>query len=203
MKVDYPFNSCNLKVLTETLSNILTLPYGGRRLPWVTSLSWLSVCLNGAAPNFSLPTDLVIHLHLKVSSSNLDVKCIFFLLDDTTHISAILSVYIELESFFSIKQVSFYCYRYNMFMGCPKAKTCTIIMRGGAEQFIEETERSLHDAIMIVRRAIKNDSVVAGRCCAYLGMLSSKQFQTVYSIIKAYMLSLTSRICFYGIPVIF
>ena len=35
-------------------------------------------------------------------------------------------------------------------------------MRGGAEQFIEETERSLHDAIMIVRRAIKNDSVVAG-----------------------------------------
>ena len=42
-----------------------------------------------------------------------------------------------------------------MFTGCPKAKTCTIILRGGAEQFMEETERSLHDAIMIVRRAIK------------------------------------------------
>ncbi|XP_075202055.1 T-complex protein 1 subunit eta [Anomaloglossus baeobatrachus] len=52
--------------------------------------------------------------------------------------------------------------RYNFFSGCPKAKTCTIILRGGAEQFMEETERSLHDAIMIVRRAIKNDSVVAG-----------------------------------------
>lgn len=52
--------------------------------------------------------------------------------------------------------------RYNLFKGCPKAQTCTIIMRGGAEQFIEETERSLHDAIMIVRRAIKNDSIVAG-----------------------------------------
>ncbi|KAI0240632.1 T-complex protein 1 subunit eta [Lamellibrachia satsuma] len=52
--------------------------------------------------------------------------------------------------------------RFNLFSGCPKARTCTIIMRGGAEQFIEETERSLHDAIMIVRRAIKNDSVVAG-----------------------------------------
>lgn len=38
----------------------------------------------------------------------------------------------------------------------------TIILRGGAEQFIEETERSLHDAIMIVRRALKNDSIVAG-----------------------------------------
>lgn len=52
--------------------------------------------------------------------------------------------------------------RYNFFRGCPQAKTCTLIIRGGTEQFMEETERSLHDAIMIVRRAIKNDSVVAG-----------------------------------------
>jgi T-complex protein 1 subunit eta len=52
--------------------------------------------------------------------------------------------------------------RYNIFTGCPNAKTCTVILRGGAEQFIEETERSLHDAIMIVRRTLKNDSVVAG-----------------------------------------
>ncbi|CAG5125355.1 unnamed protein product [Candidula unifasciata] len=52
--------------------------------------------------------------------------------------------------------------RYNFFKGCPQAKTCTIIIRGGAEQFMEETHRSLHDAIMIVRRAKKNDSVVAG-----------------------------------------
>lgn len=52
--------------------------------------------------------------------------------------------------------------RYNFFTGCPEAKTCTIVLRGGAEQFIEETERSIHDAIMIVRRAKKNDAVVAG-----------------------------------------
>lgn len=52
--------------------------------------------------------------------------------------------------------------RYNIFEGCPKAKTCTMILRGGAEQFLEETERSLHDAIMIVRRACKSDRVVAG-----------------------------------------
>uniref|UniRef100_T1IDR0 T-complex protein 1 subunit eta n=1 Tax=Rhodnius prolixus TaxID=13249 RepID=T1IDR0_RHOPR len=52
--------------------------------------------------------------------------------------------------------------RFNIFAGCPQAKTCTLILRGGAEQFLEETERSLHDAIMIVRRTIKNDSVVAG-----------------------------------------
>ena len=58
--------------------------------------------------------------------------------------------------------ISFSLSRYNIFTGCPQAKTCTLILRGGAEQFIEETERSLHDAIMIVRRAIKNDAVVAG-----------------------------------------
>jgi T-complex protein 1 subunit eta len=52
--------------------------------------------------------------------------------------------------------------RFNIFQGCPNAKTCTLILRGGAEQFLEETERSLHDAIMIVRRTIQNDAVVAG-----------------------------------------
>ena len=45
--------------------------------------------------------------------------------------------------------------RYNLFKGCPSARTCTFILRGGAEQFMEETERSLHDAIMIVRRALR------------------------------------------------
>ncbi|BFZ56262.1 T-complex protein 1 subunit eta [Savitreella phatthalungensis] len=52
--------------------------------------------------------------------------------------------------------------RYNLLQGCPSAKTCTLVLRGGAEQFIAEVERSLHDAIMIVKRAIKNTSVVAG-----------------------------------------
>jgi len=52
--------------------------------------------------------------------------------------------------------------RFNFFTGCPKAKTCTFIIRGGAQQFMDETQRSLHDAIMIVRRALKHDSIVAG-----------------------------------------
>ncbi|CAK7897027.1 T-complex protein 1 subunit eta [[Candida] anglica] len=52
--------------------------------------------------------------------------------------------------------------RYNIFKGCPQAKTCTLILRGGAEQVIAEVERSLHDAIMIVKRAVSHNSVVAG-----------------------------------------
>jgi T-complex protein 1 subunit eta len=52
--------------------------------------------------------------------------------------------------------------RYNIFEDCPSAKTCTLLLRGGAEQFIEEVERSLHDAIMVVKRAVKNSQIVAG-----------------------------------------
>ncbi|KAK1638647.1 T-complex protein 1 [Colletotrichum phormii] len=52
--------------------------------------------------------------------------------------------------------------RFNFFEGCPEAKTCTLVLRGGAEQFIAEVERSLHDAIMIVKRAIKNHTIVGG-----------------------------------------
>merc|ERR1719198_167108 len=52
--------------------------------------------------------------------------------------------------------------RFNFFSGCPSAKTCTIVLRGGAEQFIAEAERSLHDAIMNTRRLLKNPSVIAG-----------------------------------------
>ena len=52
--------------------------------------------------------------------------------------------------------------RYNLFTGCPKARTATFVLRGGSEQFLDEADRSLHDAIMIVRRALKNTTVVAG-----------------------------------------
>lgn len=53
--------------------------------------------------------------------------------------------------------------RFNFFYEGARAKTCTFILRGGAEQFLEETERSLHDAIMVVRRILKsNTGLVAG-----------------------------------------
>jgi len=52
--------------------------------------------------------------------------------------------------------------RYNVFTGCVASKTATIVLRGGAEQFIQEAERSLHDAIMIVRRTLQNNVVVPG-----------------------------------------
>lgn len=52
--------------------------------------------------------------------------------------------------------------RYNLFKKCAGTKTVTLVLRGGADQYIDEAERSLNDAIMIVRRAIKAYAVVAG-----------------------------------------
>lgn len=52
--------------------------------------------------------------------------------------------------------------RYNLFTQCQQAKTCTMILRGGSEQFISEVERSLHDAVMITKRVIRFPNIVAG-----------------------------------------
>lgn len=83
--------------------------------------------------------------------------------------------------------------RFNFFEGCPKAKTCTLVLRGGGEQFIAEVERSLHDAIMIVKRAIQNQTIVAGggacemEVSAYLHNFADKNVpHKQQSIIKAF-----------------
>lgn len=52
--------------------------------------------------------------------------------------------------------------RFNVFTGYLQAKTATIVIRGGADQLLEEADRSLHDAIMIIRRMMKHSAVVAG-----------------------------------------
>lgn len=52
--------------------------------------------------------------------------------------------------------------RYNMFTEVAGAKSVTMVLRGGASQYIEEAARSLNDAIMIVLRAVKTHAVVAG-----------------------------------------
>lgn len=52
--------------------------------------------------------------------------------------------------------------RFNMFTLCPESKSVTIVLRGGAAQYIEEAARSLNDAIMIVLRAIKARAIVVG-----------------------------------------
>lgn len=52
--------------------------------------------------------------------------------------------------------------RFNVLTECPVPLTSTIVLRGGTEQFIAESERSVHDALEVVKRAILSQTVVAG-----------------------------------------
>jgi len=52
--------------------------------------------------------------------------------------------------------------RYNLFSDCTQAKSVTIVLRGGGSQFLDEAERSLHDSIMVARRTMKHNFIVAG-----------------------------------------
>lgn len=52
--------------------------------------------------------------------------------------------------------------RFNVFSDCPAKLTSTIVLRGGTEQFIAESERSVHDALMVVKRSLQSGAVVAG-----------------------------------------
>ncbi|KAK3385329.1 t-complex protein eta [Podospora didyma] len=82
--------------------------------------------------------------------------------------------------------------RFNFFEDCPEAKTCTLMLRGGAEQFIAEVERSLHDAIMIVKRAIRNKTIVGGggavemEVSAYLHRYADTEKSKLQAVIKSF-----------------
>ncbi len=51
---------------------------------------------------------------------------------------------------------------FNLFEECDNTKSATLIIRGGAAQFVDEAERSIHDSFMIVKSATKNTSIVGG-----------------------------------------
>merc|ERR1712227_512429 len=77
--------------------------------------------------------------------------------------------------------------RFNYFYGCPKSTSCTIILRGGAEQFMEETERSLHDSIVVgggaidmeLSKYLRNHSrTVAGKEQLIIGAMA-KAFEVI------------------------
>ncbi|MHA1215366.1 MAG: thermosome subunit alpha [Candidatus Hodarchaeales archaeon] len=45
---------------------------------------------------------------------------------------------------------------------CPLAKSVTILVRGGTEMVVDEAERSIHDAICVVRNVLEDKKVVPG-----------------------------------------
>lgn len=46
--------------------------------------------------------------------------------------------------------------------GCKHPKSVTLLLRGGSQRVVDEVERSVHDAIMVVRDVMELPSIVAG-----------------------------------------
>ena len=46
--------------------------------------------------------------------------------------------------------------------GCKNPKAVTVLVRGGSERLVDEAERSLHDALCVVRDAVRDPRVVGG-----------------------------------------
>jgi len=46
--------------------------------------------------------------------------------------------------------------------GCKHPKSVTLLLRGGSQRVVDEVERSVHDAIMVVKDVMENPSIVAG-----------------------------------------
>jgi thermosome len=46
--------------------------------------------------------------------------------------------------------------------GCKNPKSVTILMRGGSQRVVDEAERSLHDALMVVKDVMEKPAIVAG-----------------------------------------
>ena len=45
---------------------------------------------------------------------------------------------------------------------CPKAQSVTLLIRGGTEMVVDEAERSIHDALCVVRNVVRDGKVVPG-----------------------------------------
>jgi len=46
--------------------------------------------------------------------------------------------------------------------GCKDPKAVTILVRGGSQRIVDEAERSMHDALMVVKDVVENPAVVGG-----------------------------------------
>ncbi|GFE55845.1 t-complex alpha subunit [Babesia ovis] len=54
---------------------------------------------------------------------------------------------------------------FTFFEGCASSRAVTIILRGANDYLIEEADRSMHDALCAVSRALEKDSLVPGGGC--------------------------------------
>jgi len=46
--------------------------------------------------------------------------------------------------------------------GCENPRSVTVLIRGGSQRVVDEVDRSIHDALMVVKDVVENPSIVAG-----------------------------------------
>lgn len=56
------------------------------------------------------------------------------------------------------------------FSGVAAGKACTIVLRGATEQLLDESERSLHDALAVLSQTVKDPRTTLGGGCAEMLM---------------------------------
>ncbi len=48
------------------------------------------------------------------------------------------------------------------FYGCRLNESCSVVLRGSSSHLLDEAERSLHDALCVLTRTIKNRHIILG-----------------------------------------
>ena len=46
--------------------------------------------------------------------------------------------------------------------GCKNPKAVTILVRGGSQRVVDEADRSVHDALMVIKDVLEKPAIVAG-----------------------------------------
>jgi T-complex protein 1 subunit beta len=59
------------------------------------------------------------------------------------------------------------------FSGCQGNEACTVVLRGATQQILDESERSLHDALCVLRQTVKETRTTFGGGCAEMLMASA------------------------------
>lgn len=95
-----------------------------------------------------------------------------------------------------VKEISFGTTKDRMLVieQCANSRAVTIFIRGGNKMIIDEAERSLHDAICVVRNLIRDNRVVYGGGAAEItcSLAIEREADKVTQIIK--ILSMTSAL---------
>ena len=70
----------------------------------------------------------------------------------------------KLGSAASVREIGFGTTRDRMLVieGCPNSSAVTIFVRGGNKMILEETKRSLHDALCVARNLVRDNRIVYG-----------------------------------------